>query len=208
MAIIILQVAGGLVFVVATLVLGAYLRRHPTKEQAEKTSRISHGFYWLALALPSIVAVFYPGLTRLDEILGVPSLPWRPVTLALGAVTVLAGVYLMFAAIGSLRRLGEGTNAFVLTKKVVTSTVYARTRNPMSLGYYLLCLGLGLLAGSTYVMIATLFGIVPLHMFNLIYFEEYELALRLGPSYVAYKERVPLLFPKLGPLESPTADAQ
>jgi protein-S-isoprenylcysteine O-methyltransferase Ste14 len=57
-------------------------------------------------------------------------------------------------------------------------------------------------------MIATLFGIVPLHMFNLIYFEEYELALRLGPSYVAYKERVPLLFPKLGPLESPTADAQ
>jgi protein-S-isoprenylcysteine O-methyltransferase Ste14 len=57
-------------------------------------------------------------------------------------------------------------------------------------------------------MIATLFGIVPMHMFNLIYFEEYELALRLGPSYLAYKERVPLLFPKLGPLESPTADAQ
>jgi protein-S-isoprenylcysteine O-methyltransferase Ste14 len=207
MVVVILQVVGGLAFVVGTIVLGAHLRRHPTKEQAEQTSRISHGCYWLALALPSIVAVFYPGLTRFDEILGIPSLPWRPVTLALGAVAVLAGVYLMFAAIGSLRRLGEGTNAFVLTKKVVTANVYARTRNPMSLGYYLLCLGLGLLAGSTYVVIATLLGIMPMHMFNLIYFEEYELALRLGPSYLAYKQRVPLLFPKLGPLESPTTDA-
>jgi protein-S-isoprenylcysteine O-methyltransferase Ste14 len=208
MVIVILQVVGGLAFVAATVVLGAYLRRHPTKEDAEKASRVSHGFYWLALALPSIVAVFYPGLTRFDEILGIPSLRLRSVTAALGVVAVLAGVYLMFAAIGSLRRLGEGTNAFVLTKKVVTSTVYARSRNPMSLGYYLLCLGLGLLAGSTYVLIATLFGIVPMHMFNLIYFEEYELALRLGPSYLLYKERVPLLFPKLGPLESPTADTQ
>jgi len=208
MVIVILQVVGGLAFVAATVVLGAYLRRHPTKEDAEKASRVSHGFYWLALALPSIVAVFYPGLTRFDEILGIPSLRLRSVTAALGVVAVLAGVYLMFAAIGSLRRLGEGTNAFVLTKKVVTSNVYARSRNPMSLGYYLLCLGLGLLAGSTYVLIATLFGIVPMHMFNLIYFEEYELALRLGPSYLLYKERVPLLFPKLGPLESPTADTQ
>lgn len=207
MVIIILQAVGGLAFVVATLVLGIYLRRHPTKEQAEKTSRISHGFYWLAMALPSTVGVLYPGLTRFDQILGIPSLPARPVTLALGAVAVLAGVYLMFAAIGSLRRLGEGTNAFVLTKKVVTSNVYARTRNPASLGYYLLCLGLGLLAGSTYVTLATLFGVVPAHLLNLIYFEEYELALRLGPSYVAYKERVPLLFPKLGPLEQTTTDA-
>jgi protein-S-isoprenylcysteine O-methyltransferase Ste14 len=208
MVIIILQAVGGLAFVLATLVLGAYLRRHPTKEQAERTSRISHGFFWLALALPGIVSVFYPGLTHFDEILGLPSLPARPLTLALGAVAVLAGVYLMFAAIGSLRRLGRGTNAFVLTKKVVTGSVYARTRNPMSLGYYLLCLGLGLLAGSTYVTLATLLGVVPAHLFNLVYFEEYELALRLGPSYVAYKERVPLLFPRLGPLEPETTGVQ
>ena len=207
MVVIILQVVGGLVFVVGTFVLGAYLRRHATKDQAEKTSRISHGLYWLALVLPAFVGVFYPGLTHFDEILGIPSLPLRSVSAALGLVAVVAGLYLNFAAQASLRRLGAGTNAFKLTQKVVTSNVYARTRNPMSLGYYLLCVGLGLIAGSTYVTLGSLLGVVPAHLFNLIYFEEYELALRLGPSYLAYKERVPLLFPRLGPLESPTVDA-
>jgi protein-S-isoprenylcysteine O-methyltransferase Ste14 len=39
---------------------------------------------------------------------------------------------------------------------------------------------------------------MPVHLFNLIYFEEYELALRLGQPYLGYRERVPLLFPRLG----------
>ena len=43
MVVIILQVVGGTAFAVGTVVLGLWLRRHPTKEQAERTSRISHG---------------------------------------------------------------------------------------------------------------------------------------------------------------------
>ena len=37
-----------------------------------------------------------------------------------------------------------------------------------------------------------------MHIFNLLYFEEYELALRLGPYYSEYKRTVPLLIPRLG----------
>jgi protein-S-isoprenylcysteine O-methyltransferase Ste14 len=198
MVVIILQVLGGLAFSVGTLALGLWLRRHPTREQAERASRISHALYWLALVLPGFVGVLYPGLIHFDGILGIPSLPVRPVAEVLGAVAVLAGLVLSFAAQMPLRRLGEGANAFMLTKRVVTGKIYARIRNPMSLGYYLLCVGLGLIAGSTYITLGSLLGVVPLHLFNLIYFEEYELALRLGQAYLEYKERVPFLFPRLG----------
>jgi protein-S-isoprenylcysteine O-methyltransferase Ste14 len=198
MVIIILQVLGTTAFVVGTLVLGLVLRRHPTKQQAERISRVSHGFYWVALVLPGVIGIFYPGLSNFDEILGLPSLPERSVALALGSVAVLVGVYLIFASVVALRRLGEGANAFWLTQRLVTGNLYARCRNPMSLGYYLLCLGIGLIAGSTYVILACLLGILPAHIFNLLYFEEYELALRLGPSYLEYKRSVPFLIPRLG----------
>jgi len=190
--------------VVGTLVLGIYLRRHPSREDAERTSRISHGLYWVGLVLPGFIGVFYPGLANFDDILGLPSLPARPVTVLLGTVAVLIGLYLSFASQVALRRLGEGTNAFRLTQRLAAGDIYARCRNPMSLGYYLLCVGIGLIAGSTYVTLGSLLGVVPVHLFNLLYFEEYELALRLGPSYLEYKRSVPLLIPKLGSQEVQT----
>lgn len=210
MAVVILQVLGPLAFVVGTVVLGLRLRRsypggaapdgaagQAAGKQAESLSRISHGLYWVGLVLPGFIGVFYPGLTNFDELLGIPSLPARPVALIAGVLALLVGLYLSVASQLALRRLGEGTNAFMLTRHVVTGNIYARTRNPMSLGYYLICVGLGLIAGSTYITLGSLFGIVPVHLFNLIYFEEYELALRLGEPYLEYKRRVPFLFPSL-----------
>lgn len=200
MIVIVLQVLGTTAFAVGTLVLGAYLRRHRTKEAAEKTSRVSHGLYWVGLVLPGFIGIFYPGLTHFDEIVGVPSLPARPIALGLGVVVLLLGLGLNLASQMALRRLGEGTNAFWLTQRLVAGNLYARTRNPMSLGYYLQCVGLGLIAGSTYITLGSLLGVVPVHIFNLPYFEELELSLRLGPSYQEYKRSVPFLLPKLGKL--------
>ena len=198
MIVILFQVLGNTAFLVGTLVLGLYLRRHPTRKAAERTSRVSHGLYWLGQVLPGTIGVFYPGLTNFDEILGLPALPGRPVLVGLGIVAVLAGLGLSIASQMALRNLGEGANAFRLTQRLVVANIYARTRNPMSLGYYLICVGIGLIAGSTYVTLGSLLGIVPAHLFNLVYFEEYELALRLGPTYVEYKGKVPFLIPRLG----------
>ena len=199
MVVIILQILGSTAFVAGTVLLGLHLRRHPAREAAEKTSRVSHGLYWLGLVLPGTIGIVYPGLANFDQILGLPSLPARPVTLGLGILAVLAGLVLSFSSQMALRRFGEGTNAFWLTQRLVAGNIYARSRNPMSLGYYLLCVGIGLIAGSTYVTLGSLLGIVPVHIFNLLYFEEYELALRLGPSYLEYKRTVPFLIPRLGP---------
>jgi protein-S-isoprenylcysteine O-methyltransferase Ste14 len=198
MVAIVLQVLGTTAFVIGTLVLGAYLRRHSTREAAERTSRVAHGLYWVGLVLPGVIGIFYPGLANFDQILGLPSLPARPVALGIGVVAVLIGLALTIASQVALRRLGEGTNAFCLTQRLVVGNIYGRTRNPMSLGYYLLCVGIGLIAGSTYVTLGSLLGIVPAHLFYLRFFEEYELALRLGASYLEYKRSVPLLIPRLG----------
>ena len=80
------------------------------------------------------------------------------------------GLVLTFAAQVALHRLGEGTNAFRLTQRLGVGNVYARTRNPVSLGYYLVYVGIGLISGSTYVTLGSLLDIVPAHIVSLRYF--------------------------------------
>ena len=95
--------------------------------------------------------------------------------------------------------VGKGANAFRLTKKIVETDIYKRTRNPMSLGYYLWSLSLGLITGSKLFTFVVLLGLIPAHIFFLKYFEEFELELRFGEAYRQYKQKVPFLFPKISP---------
>jgi len=151
--------------------------------------------FFAGLSPPPIIAVFYPGLTHLDELVGFRSLSPRPFFLAIGIILALPGVYFLVAPNISLRKIGSGANAFRLTKKVVDSGVYAVTRNPMSLGYYLLALAIAFVSGSTLATIAVLFTLIPAHLFYLKFFEEVELELRFGESYREYKRKVPFLIP-------------
>jgi protein-S-isoprenylcysteine O-methyltransferase Ste14 len=41
-----------------------------------------------------------------------------------------------------------------------------------------------------------LIAIIPAHLLYLIYFEELEVGLRLGPAYLEYKQSVPFLIPR------------
>ena len=67
----------------------------------------------------------------------------------------------------------------------------------MSLGFYLGAVGIGLLFGSTYMTLGALLVAIPVHAFYLKYFEEYELELRMGQSYLTYRQQVPFLLPRL-----------
>lgn len=195
MAVIIIQVIAAAIFLAGTIALGIAIRRAPEKNVAERASRISHLLYWSCLVLPGLASLFYPGLSHYDQILGVPSIPWRAAMLVVGLLSLLVGLGFLISSNHSLIRLGRGTAAFLLTKQIVRERLYQRTRNPMSLGYYLACVGAGLLAGSTTVTLGALLVIIPIHMLNLRYFEERELELRYGKPYIEYKQRVPFLFP-------------
>jgi protein-S-isoprenylcysteine O-methyltransferase Ste14 len=199
MIIIVLQMLGWLVFLAGTIVLGTWLHRNPGKRRAERTSRVLHFLFWMGAYPPGLLGVFYPGLASFDRELGLSPLPEEPVVRLIGAVGLLLGAYLIFASNMALRRLGQGANAFFLTKRLVVENLYERMRNPMSLGLYVGSAGIGLLAGSTYFTLGTVFAVVPVHIFYLKYFEEYELELRLGQTYLEYKQRVPFLLPRWFP---------
>jgi protein-S-isoprenylcysteine O-methyltransferase Ste14 len=192
-----LGIVGLLSFVFGVGILGLLLRKHSSKENAEKFSRIAHFLFFACLGIPFMICVFYPGLTHLDELVGLKSLPLKPAFLIAGIVIAIPGLYLLGITNKSLRVLGSGANAFRLTKQVVDQDIYKYTRNPMSLGYYLFALSIGFISGSSLLTLAVLLGLIPAHIFFLKYFEEFELEIRLGESYQEYKQKTPFLIPKL-----------
>lgn len=198
MLIIYWLIAGSIAVAVGAILLGVWLRRNPSKENAEKSSRVMHFLFFAGQIAPPIVAFFYPGISRLDELVGLNPLPMRPVFFGIGILLAIPGFYFMAVTNKLLRAIGNGTNAFVLTKHVVSNDIYKRTRNPMSLGFYLLAIALGFLTGSTFATLAAVLGIIPSHLIFIKYFEEKELELRFGESYLEYKRNVPFLFPRLG----------
>ena len=49
---------GIVAFFIAALVLGAWLRGHRTKENAERSSRVMHFFFFAGLVAPPIIGIF------------------------------------------------------------------------------------------------------------------------------------------------------
>ncbi len=190
-------IIGNAALFLAALALGIWLRTHRSKENAERASRVMHFFFFAGQVAPSVIALFYPGLTRFDSLLGLHSLPFKPFFLALGILLAIPGFYFLGVSNKLLRTLGSGTNAFILTKKIVNDDIYTRTRNPMSLGFYLSSLAFAFASSSTFILLAASLGLIPAHIFFLKYFEELELKLRFGESYLEYKKSVPFLIPRL-----------
>ncbi|HEY3312608.1 MAG TPA: isoprenylcysteine carboxylmethyltransferase family protein [Anaerolineales bacterium] len=173
------------------------MRKYPSKTNAEKSSRIMHFLFFAGLGVPFLTSVFYPGLTHLDDLLGLRPLQSKSFFLIAGIILSIPGLYFLGISNRSLHALGTGANAFRLTRQIVEKDIYQYTRNPMSLGYYLFALGVGFISGSTLLTLGILFGIIPAHLLFLKFFEELELELRFGESYKEYRQKVPFLIPKL-----------
>ena len=196
MVVLYLGLLGFVAFIMGVGILGLWLRRHPSKANAEKSSRIMHFLFFAGLGAPLVLSIFYPGLTHLDELVGRKPLPWKPLFLITGIILALPGLYFLGISNKLLRALGSGANAFRLTKQIVEKDIYQYTRNPMSLGYYLFSLGVSFISGSTLLTLYVLLGVIPAHLFFLRFFEELELELRFGESYKEYKEKTPFLIPR------------
>ena len=193
---VVLQLLAWVAFAIGTFVLGAWLRRHPSKRNAESASRILHLAFWIGIVPAAGLGIFYPGITRFDNILGLPGLPPHPALLVLSILSLLLGTALILASNVALWLSGRGANAIILTGRLVTTTIYQHMRNPMSLGLYLWAIGLGIVARSTYLTAAALLMAIPMHIFYLKFFEEYELELRMGEPYIEYRQKVPFLLPR------------
>lgn len=196
MPLVIAQLVGAVAFSVGVLVLGLCLRQHPSANAARRMSMISHFLFHAGLSVPMVWGLFWPSIGRFDAIVGLPSLPVPVVWETLGAGLLVAGFCLAALSMIVLMKWGQGLASFVLSQRVVEMSLYQRVRNPMALGWYLMCLGIASFASSTYLMLYLLLGHIPAHIFYLKFFEERELGLRFGESYTAYKQHVPFLIPR------------
>src|SRR5687767_16020149 len=102
-----------------------------------------HFLFFAGLVWPPMIGLFYPGIIHLDEFVGFNPLSPKLPFLIVGILLLIPGLYFLGISNKLLRALGSGANAFRLTKKIVEDDVYQRTRNPMSLGFYLFALALG-----------------------------------------------------------------
>lgn len=195
MLVLLLCLAGQVVFALVALGLGAWLRRNPTTANAEWSSRVMHLLFFVLQNFLPLVLVFWPGIFSLDALVGLPPLAPGWLWLVAGVALAIPGLYLLAVTNKALRALGHGANAFRLTSTVVVDRIYALSRNPMSLGYYLWLTAIGLMTGSTTFTLLVVLAIVPAHLTFLLGFEAYELPLRLGPSYEEYRRRTPFLLP-------------
>lgn len=108
---------------------------------------------------------------------------------AAGAALVIAGVGLNAWALTERRRRSEGPFALEHPRALVTSGPYAFTRHPMYVGWWLIELGTGTLAGSSWVLATMPAELLVEHRFVLG--EEATLARLFGPAWHGYADRVP-----------------
>ena len=112
-----------------------------------------------------------------------------------GALMTMGGIFLVGWSISIQYILGKGTPfPKVATQQLITTGPYTFTRNPMTLGAFLLYLGIAVGMGSFPVILLVL--IIFTALLTFIYrHETRELTERFGEKYLEYRERTPFFIP-------------
>src|SRR5271157_554654 len=182
-------ILGGVVLVFPVVWLGRkILDRHPTK----------NGAVWITTFVQFAVAnLLGMGAIRAsithrdwsDWALPVPTEIGLTLVIVTGAATLLT--------VANLALKGFGAPFFiVLSRKLAVDWMYAWTRNPMVLAVLAFLLSLGIWYQSALFVLWALTLFAPALFFFVKVYEERELELRFGASYLEYKSRTPMLFPR------------
>ena len=120
-----------------------------------------------------------------------------PISTEIGLLLVIVtgGAALLTVINLALKGLGAPF-AIALSRKLAVDWLYARTRNPMVLATLALGLSLGVWFQSVLFVLWVLILFAPALLFFVKVYEERELEIRFGESYLEYKSRTSMLFPK------------
>lgn len=162
---------------------------------------------WRAIPVAILFVVIFPLVTfwtgkMIDGLLGFPIFPPFPWNLLVGLVVLSVGFGVAWGAIYQLYRAGRGlpwgdVDYPAQSTQLVTTGLYAYSRNPMILGFLILLSGIGWVVQSISAIL-----LIPLVAFILLWLwlkrrEEPQLEQRFGDAYRAYKETTPLIIPRL-----------
>lgn len=118
-----------------------------------------------------------------------------PTEIGLLLTTITGAACLLVVA--NLALKGFGAPFFIaLSQKLAVDWMYAWTRNPMVLAALAFLVSLGTWYQSTLFVLWALLLFAPSLLFFVKVYEERELEIRFGASYLEYRSRTPLLFPR------------
>jgi protein-S-isoprenylcysteine O-methyltransferase Ste14 len=182
-------IVGGVLLVFPIVWLGRMiLDRQPTTSRAVWVTTFVH----YALIIPLGVAIFRAIATHQNWsgwTLPIPVEIGLPLVIITGTATLLSVINLALKGLGA-------PFAIVLSRKLTADWLYAWTRNPMVLAALAFFLSLGIWFQSALFVLWVLILFAPALLFFVKMYEERELEIRFGASYLEYKSRTPMLFPR------------
>ncbi len=182
-------IVGGVLLVFPLVWLGRMiLDRQPTTSRAAWITMFVHYALGILFGVPIIRAV----ITHQDWSdwkLPIPVGIGLLLVIVTGAATLLTMVNLALKALGA-------PFAIALSRKLAVDWLYAWTRNPMVLAGLAFLLALGIWFQSTLFLLWVFILFTPALLVFVKMYEERELEIRFGASYLEYKSRTPMLFPR------------
>jgi len=118
-----------------------------------------------------------------------------PAEIGLLLVIITGAAFLLTVVNLALKGLGAPF-AIALSRKLAVDWLYAWTRNPMVLAVLAFFLSLGIWFQSALFVLWVLILFAPAVLFFVKVYEERELGIRFGASYLEYKSKTPMLFPR------------
>ena len=182
-------IVGGVLLVFPLVWLGRkILDRHQTIGRAVWTTTFVHFGLGFTFGIPIVRAV----TTHQDWsgwVLPAPS--------EIGLVLVIITGAAFLLTVVNLALKGFGAPFFIaLSRKLAADWLYAWTRNPMVLAGLSFFLSVGIWFQSTLFVLWVLILFAPALLFFVKVYEERELEFRFGASYLEYRSRTPMLFPR------------
>ena len=182
-------IVGGVLLVFPVVCIGRMiLDKRPTPARTDWTTTFVH----FALMILFGAAIIRAVVTRKDW------LGWSlPNTGIVGwLLVILTGAFSLLTVVNlALRGLGAPF-AISLSRRLAVDWLYAWTRNPMVLATLAFLVALGIWFRSALFVAWVLLLFTPALLTFVKVYEERELEIRFGASYLEYKSKTPLLFPR------------
>ncbi len=147
--------------------------------------------FFLGLLLLLLVAA-----RCLDAWLGLPELMVGRRGTLVGLALTVAGVLLSGGCTAFFLRARGTPVPFNPPRELVTHGPYARTRNPMLTGVFVILFGVGFLLHSVSLVLFVTPAFIVANVIELRLMEEPELERRFGAEYADYRRRVPMFVPR------------
>jgi len=182
-------IVGGVLLIFPIAWLGRkILDKKPTASRAVWETAFVH-FTVLILAGAAVVRAIGTHQYWSDWLLPIPTEIGLLLVIVTGAATLMTVINLAVKGLGA-------PFAVALSRKVAVDWLYAWTRNPMVLAVMAFGLSLGVWFQSILFVLWVFILFAPALLFFVKFYEERELEIRFGTSYLEYKSRTPMLFPK------------